>query len=288
MLAQHPEIKALFGPCPRTKYIVVALVAAQILLAYLVHDLPWWAILALAYCVGAVLNHWLFLAIHEFSHNLGFHKTVHNRLFAMVANLPVGPPVAETFRYYHLLHHAHQGVDGLDVDLPTELERRLVRSRPVKLLWLTIQGLAYGLRPLFVHPKRPTWWEALNLLVQLVFCGLVVWLWGPASLVYLVLGSVLSMGLHPVAGHFISEHYVFAGEQETSSYYGPLNKVTFNVGYHNEHHDFPYIAGRRLPELRAMARGHYDELHSHRSWTKVLWDYWWREDVGAHSRVKRR
>ncbi len=287
MLAKYPELKRLYGPCARTKYVCTALVAVQVLAAYGLRDAPWWCVVAVAYLFGGVVNQALLLAIHELSHNLAFERPWQNRLFAVFVNLPVGVPVAETFRYYHLLHHVHQGNARLDTDLPTELEARLVRGRLAKTLWLTFQGFAYALRPLVVHPKKPSAAELVNLLVQVAFDLAILHFWGVKALAYLPIGSLLVMGLHPVAGHYISEHYVFRPGQETYSYYGPLNLLAFNVGYHNEHHDFPYIAGSRLPELRRTAPEFYASLHQHHSWTATLWHYVTRRELGGFSRIKR-
>jgi len=287
MLGKYPEIKDLYGPCPRTKYVCAALVAAELGSAYLLRGSPWWLIVLVAYLFGGVVNQALLLAIHELSHHLGFRRPWQNRLFALFINLPIGVPVAETFRYYHLLHHVHQGEDGIDTDLPTEREGRLLRGPIRKLIWITGQGFAYALRPLFVHPKRPSSGEVANLLLQLAFDALIFHFWGLKALLFLPISSLLVMGLHPVAGHYISEHYVFRPGQETYSYYGPLNLLTFNVGYHNEHHDFPYIPGSRLPKLRRLAPEYYDALYCHHSWTKTLWEYIVRSDLGGYSRVKR-
>jgi sphingolipid delta-4 desaturase len=288
MLLKYPHIKELYGPCWRTKYVCTALVAAQLSLAYALRDSPWWLIVLVAYAVGGVINQALLLAIHELSHNLAFRRPWLNRAFAMFVNLPVGVPVAETFRYYHLLHHTHQGDARLDTDLPTEIEGRLLQRRWTKLLWLAGQGLAYALRPLFVHPKKPGWGEGLNLLLQVGFNLALFYLWGGKALAYLPISALIVMGLHPIAGHYISEHYVFRRGQETYSYYGPLNLLAFNVGYHNEHHDFPYIAGSRLPRLRRTAPEYYDDLLSHASWTAVLWQFVTRSELGGYSRIKRR
>lgn len=287
LLARYPGIKALYGPCPRTKYICLALVGAQLVAAYALRNAGWGWVLLFAYAFGGVVNQSLLLAIHELSHNLAFELPWKNRLFAVLVNLPVGVPVAETFRYYHLLHHVHQGDERLDTDLPTELEARLVRGPLAKLVWLGLQGFAYALRPLIVHPKRPSAAELGNLVVQLAFDAAILHFWGVKALAYLPIGSLAVMGLHPIAGHYISEHYVFRPGQETYSYYGPLNRIAWNVGYHNEHHDFPYIAGSRLPALRSLAPEFYASLMCHASWTATLVRYVTRPSLGGFSRIKR-
>lgn len=287
ILARHPEVKSLYGPCPKTKYLCVALVLLQLGLCWLLRDVPLWLMLVAAYAVGGVINQMLLLAIHEISHNLAFKKPLANRLLGLFVNLPIGIPVAAAFREYHLMHHTDQGVHGIDTDVPTRWETRFVRGGFLKLLWLSCQGLAYGLRPLFMMPLRPSAWVVSNFLVQLVFDLCIYWLWGGQALAYLPVSTLIVMGLHPISGHYLSEHYVIAAPQETYSYYGPLNRLTFNVGYHNEHHDFPYIAGSRLAQLKRMAPEFYETLAHHSSWTKILWDYVTKPSLGPLSRIKR-
>lgn len=94
----------------------------------------------------------------------------------------------------------------------------------------TFQILFYAIRPAAVRAQKLTGWHYFNLAAQLVFDALIVWAWGSRPLVYFVMSSFLAGSLHPCAGHFIAEHYVWDGtEQETYSYYGPLNILTYNV-----------------------------------------------------------
>ncbi|OLC08853.1 MAG: hypothetical protein AUH42_00445 [Gemmatimonadetes bacterium 13_1_40CM_70_11] len=46
--------------------------------------------------------------------------------------------------------------------------------------------------------------------------------------------------------------------------------MSFNIGYHNEHHDFPGVPWNRVPQIRRLAPEWYDCLVSYRSWTKLL------------------
>lgn len=136
-------------------------------------------------------------------------------------------------------HHRYLGDDVLDTDLPTSFEAKIIKSTIGKFFWIVFQPFFYFSRPFFVHPKKVEKLEVLNFVVQNIF-NLIIWqFFGFRMLLYLIGGTLWSMGLHPAAGHFFSGHYMFVEGYDTFSYYGPLNLFTWNVGFHTEHHDFP-------------------------------------------------
>ena len=268
---------------------LVFMVFVQFFMIYMVRNMSWIEIIVLAYVVGGTLNHSLSLGLHEVAHNLAFgaHRPMANRLIGFFANLPLGFPASVTFKKYHLDHHKYQGDQQIDTDLPTKIEAILFSSPIGKFFFVLLQPLFYTLRPVLVLPKRITHLEVINLAIQITFDYLVYYLFGYKPLAYLWLGTLLGLGLHPIAGHFIAEHYVFIKGYETYSYYGPLNLITFNVGFHNEHHDFPNIPGYRLPEVKKIAAEFYDNLPCHHSWIKVLYDFITCSEMGPYCRVKR-
>jgi sphingolipid delta-4 desaturase len=95
------------------------------------------------------------------------------------------------------------------------------------------------------------------------------------------------VGLHPLGGRWIQEHYLTDSPQETYSYYGPLNKLAFNVGYHNEHHDFSYIPWNKLPEIKRIAPEYYETLTYHTSWSSLVWKFLSDPEISLFSRVIR-
>ena len=73
-------------------------------------------------------------------------------------------------------------------------------------------------------------------------------------MLYYWLSFYFGYSLHPAAAHFIQEHFTWVDGQETYSYYGILNNVFLNIGYHNEHHDFHQVRGLciSLPKIDPM------------------------------------
>ncbi|HET6411300.1 MAG TPA: fatty acid desaturase [Anaeromyxobacter sp.] len=290
LLAAHPEARNLCGHTPSSAVWLVGIVALQLGLAYLLRGSPWWLILIVAYAVGALADHALWVLIHEATHNLIFRSPVANAWMAIVANLPILFPSGIAFRKYHLLHHAYQGTFELDADLASPLEARLVgNSSWRKALWLLLYFAAQSLRvPRLRRIKLIDRWYVLNLAVELLLIAAVVALGGAKPIGFLLLSSIFAIGLHPVGGRWIQEHYLtFPGDQETFSYYGPLNAVAFNVGYHNEHHDLMRVPWSRLPALRRMAPELYEPLHYHRSWSKLVLRFILDPSLSLCSRVTR-
>merc|ERR1719217_1213653 len=140
---------------------------------------------------------------------------------------------------------------------------------------------------MFIKSIPPTRWMLLNWFTQFSFDYFVFINFGMTPFWYWGLSAVFAGSIHPVAGHFISEHYVFHEPQETYSYYGPLNVLAYNVGYHNEHHDFPNIPGSRLPDVKRLAPEYYDDLPQCPSWPGMVLRFIFDDNVSLYSRMKR-
>ncbi len=232
IIKHYPEVKVLFGPYPLSALLIIGLVALQWTVAWLLCDQPWYVILPVAYLAGAVLNHGLYVLMHEATHNLIFAIPALNKLAGLSCDFALIVPSAMSFRKYHLLHHQHLNKITMDPDVVSQFEGRLIGHGPLrKSLWLALLSVSQALRPLkvpgqsFVDP-----WVFTNIALQL---GVSYGLWlsvGWGGLMYLLLSTFFALGLHPLGGRWIQEHYdVMGKQQETYSYYGPLNWVMFNM-----------------------------------------------------------
>ncbi len=289
IIRSHPGIKDLMGRNPHTIWYITGIVLFQILVAWLVRDLAWYWVAAIAWLAGAFANHALFVLIHECTHNLVMKSRIGNLWAGILCDLPNAFPSSAGFRKYHLKHHAFQGHYELDADVPSRWEAKIFGLNFfTKTIWLLLFPLMQGLRPARLREIQFTnKWIVINLISVLIFDILVYIFVGPMALLYLVLSFAFSIGLHPLGGRWIQEHYLVAPPQETYSYYGPLNKLAFNVGYHNEHHDFSFIPWNNLPKVKAMAPEYYDHLIYHDSWSALTWDFLKNGDLTLFSRTVR-
>lgn len=291
ILSKHPEVKKLITKNPNTMWWIIACVGVQVFLSYLLKDQSLWMIAAVAWIFGAFPTHTLFVCIHEASHNLIFRKPSWNIFAGIVANFPSLAPTAISFKNYHLKHHAFQGVHELDADLPDYWEAKLINNYFIgKAIWLLLYPFFQAIRTircmeLAVFDR----WVILNIVCQLSFDAAIVYFWGWPALAYMGLSFLFSVGFHPLGARWIQEHYlVLDKNQETFSYYGPLNGINMNVGYHNEHHDMPSVPWNNLPKLKAMAPEFYDDLKYHTSFVKLFFTFLFAQEIGLYSRIARK
>ena len=284
-------MRNLIGKNPYTIFAIIGLVSFQVVLAWFVHDKSWWYVFGAAYLLGAFADHALFVMIHECAHQLLFNGRSANRWSGIFANMPQIFPSAISFERYHIKHHSFQGVHELDADLPNRWEAKLISNSFLgKAMWLLFfpvfqLGRLSRLREI----QTFDWWIVANATVQIVFTTAIWLLLGWHAIAFLLLSFSFSVGLHPLGARWIQEHYLtHSVEQETYSYYGPLNTVAFNVGFHNEHHDFPSIPWNKLPQIKKTAPDYYDTLYSHKSWTILFFRFLFDREISLFNRILRK
>jgi len=291
ILKQHPEVRNLIGKNPLTILVIVALVGSMIGVSWLVRDQSWWVVFLAAYLYGAFVNHALFVMIHECTHQLLFKNALANRWAGIFANLPHIMPGAISFERYHIKHHSFQGIHELDADLPNKWEAKLINNYFIgKVMWLLFFPVFQATRVSRLKEiKFFDGWVLTNILVQIVFTAAIWYFTGLHGVAFMFISFWFSIGLHPVGARWVQEHYLtFDSDQETYSYYGVLNLTAFNVGFHNEHHDFPSIPWNKLPRLKKAAPEYYDTLLSHRSWTVLFFRFLFEKEISLFNRIVRK
>lgn len=287
MQEKYPRIKELMGRNQWSALWITLIVGLQLFLGTIFQNQSYLILILGAYLIGAYCSHSLFAQIHECCHNMVFKKTVTNKIMGIICDTALFLPGAMAFRKYHMVHHRHMGEYTYDADIASVEEAKFIgNSTFKKLLWIIFFGLSQALRPMrFKNMKLVDKWLILNIVYMISVNILIYQFLGGKVLLYIGLSTFFGLGPHPVGGRWIQEHYVTKDEQETYSYYGPLNKLSFNVGYHNEHHDFMNIPWNNLPKLKAMAPEYYDSLYSYQSWSAVLWNFIFNKSSSVFDRV---
>lgn len=133
-------------------------------------------------------------------------------------------------------------MEGKDPDLPLKWEITLIRGCTwKKFLFISIYPVMYIIRGASFG-KHISVLEIYNITFSIAADLIIYKLFGYKALIYLIASLWIGYSFHPAAAHFIQEHYTYTSGQETYSYYGSLNWIFLNVGYHNEHHDFPKVS----------------------------------------------
>lgn len=278
ILKENPEIMTLIGPDSRTQYYAYAVILLQAFFCYLVRD-SYWAAIFWGVTICPYLDQGVLVLMHEVSHNMVFSEKGNtmapkNRLLGIITNSVMVIPISEIFRQHHNVHHVSLGDMAHDVDIPMKAEVKFIgNSKVLKAIWLALNMFILPIRSL---KKLPVIWSPFMVLnwVTCIGLGVALLFTYPPATVYLLTGTILSQSIHPSNARQVQRHirqfkddrsYVSPAEasksevplnnrkMNTFSYYGWMNAITLNVGYHVEHHDFANIPWTRLPELRKIA-----------------------------------
>jgi len=241
ILRAHPEVRKLFGNSPATALCCAFCSGSQVALAAWSAHLPIWAVIALAWVFGSMLNVCLFQLAHECNHNLIFKKTFWNRVCFTFTSLPMFLSGHHTWWAEHLTHHSDMGAKkdfitrrrtffltsrilspmffpysllmiitqigrgfiGLAIYVATDLIRGRIIPSDRTLAVLADQHLVSGYRR-----DRIEIWAVIYPILNFTMCGLLFW-YGAAS------GASIWSGFKPLL-------YLMAAQAFMTGFLHPL------------------------------------------------------------------
>jgi len=303
VLRDHPDAKKLYGQSPFTMVILFVVIPIHLWFAYHFSQYSWLAVLIGAYTTSAWMSFVLQTIGHEATHRLISKNSTVNKFCALLSFLPVFTgPFGTLWMYEHMWHHNVVVDKALRYGLQSN---PLVKKALMTLvfigiinIFLTVSATALaaamlvtipmgiiGLRaskypekfpipPYNRFPQALNGWTATNIVACIVFNATLIYFTGIKGFSYIYLGSLFMNGLHPLGMRQVQEHYFVKRGQPTYSVYPILNFLTFNIGHHVEHHDFPAIPWNRLPQLTKLAPEYYTkDLYAYSGYTSVMIEF---------------
>lgn len=290
ILARHPEIGELFRPYPLSVVPILALVAAQWVIAWQMGRQPWWVVGVVSLGFGQFLMHSLATFIHEAAHDriLPGQRGTMVALFLIELGAPSFGKSLEYVAKHGPAHHRFVNDALRDPEWWDAVQIRGLRSRPLWRLFdagLNLLPLGMLVSDLMVaglvgsDPRRsvvrrdlPGWYRGLMVVTSVGLYGFAWRALGWKAALYFLWTLSIMVGLWGVTfkGQSIAEHNVNQ-DGKTSSTYGWVNLPFFNTGYHDEHHTFPRVPWVYLPRVRALAP---EEFRNDSGRDYVGW--WWR------------
>lgn len=271
ILKDHPEIKQYFGNYPLSVIPILALVALQWSMAWLVRDLSWWQIGLISLFIGQFILHSLAVFVHEAAHNLVFKGKFGSALTLFLIDLG-SLSFGKSLTYIGIhgkSHHRYLNEYDRDYEWWDKKRSEFLTSHAVWRIAETILHLLPGgvvvadlILDIFVpvEPRtiesahQPLYLKVLLLTTSISLYAIAWYFISWQAFLYLFWSLTLMVGNWGVTfkGQSIAEHHI-NGDRKTYSTYHWTNLLFFNTGYHDEHHTFANIAWIHLPKVKAIA-----------------------------------
>ncbi len=302
ILRQYPEIKQYFGNYPPSVLAIAFLVSLQWFVAWLVRDLSWWQVGAIAFLVGQFILHSLGIFVHEAAHNLIFKSKLGSNLalFLIVCgSLSFGESLT-----YIAVHGKTHHLQLNDYQYDHELwDRNLVEFANNHLAWRILESLVHllpggviitdAIVSLLVKAdsrqiKSAQISTSFNILLTLTSLSLYILAWfaiSPQATLYLFWSLTLMASNWGITfrGQSIAEHHIYQ-QGKTFSTYSWTNIPFFNTGYHDEHHTFPQVAWIHLPKIKKIAPEYFNNDNPY---SYFQWWWWWAKSIFTPVRYNR-